>query len=78
MNDATLEQLVKLRASGETLPSTVTIRGQAVETRRFLQTYRHDYRDASPAIACYITAIERPLMCEAALALGNAERDRMR
>ena len=40
MNEATLERLVRLRASGEMLPSTVTVRGQAVDTRRFIEAYR--------------------------------------
>jgi hypothetical protein len=68
-HDQTLERLVKLRASGEPLPATVSIGGRAVETRRFLEAYRFDKREASPGMTAHIATVERPLMCEAALSL---------
>jgi len=67
--DETLERLVKLRAKSAPLPATVSISGNAMETRRFLERYRFDRRVASPAMAAHIPTIERPLVCEAALSL---------
>ena len=67
--DQTLERLVKLHANGGPLPKTVNAGERAVDTRRFLESYRFDTRAASPAMAAHISAIEHPLMCEAALSL---------
>ena len=67
--DKTLERLVKQHANREPLPTTVHLDGGAVETQRFLETYRFDRRAASPAMAAHISAIEHPRMCEAALSL---------
>ncbi|MGY3589010.1 hypothetical protein ACVIGB_002035 [Bradyrhizobium sp. USDA 4341] len=68
-HDHTLERLVKLRANGEILPSTVNVQGRMVETRRFLEGFRFDKREASPTMTARIATMERPLMCEVALSL---------
>lgn len=67
--DQTLERLVKLHASGEPIPTTINVDRCAEETRRFLESYRFDKRAASPVMMAHMSAIERPLMCEAALSL---------
>jgi hypothetical protein len=67
--DKTLERLVKQHANGEPLSTTVNVDGRAVQTRRLLESYRFDRRAASPAMIAHISAIEHPLMCEAALSL---------
>jgi hypothetical protein len=64
-HDQTLERL----DNGEPLPATASVGGRAVETRRFLEAYHFDKREASPAMTAHIATVERPLMCEVALSL---------
>ncbi|MGY4570800.1 hypothetical protein [Bradyrhizobium sp. USDA 3256] len=61
--DQTLERLVKQRANGEALPATVNIHGRIVDTRRFLEGFRFDKREALPTMTAHIVRMERPLTC---------------
>ncbi|MCK1611037.1 MULTISPECIES: hypothetical protein [unclassified Bradyrhizobium] len=67
--DQTLERLIRLHANRDPLPATVKVGGETVATRQFVEGFRFDRREATPAMSAHIANVELPLMCEAALPL---------
>jgi hypothetical protein len=67
--DMTLNRLVKLHQKRMPLPTEVTVDGELIDTKRYLESFRSDTREAWPAIAEHIEHVQRPLVCEVALSL---------
>jgi hypothetical protein len=67
--DMTLNRLVTLHQKRTPLPAQVTVDGEQIETKRYLESFRADNREAWAAIAGHIETVQRPLVCEVALSL---------
>jgi hypothetical protein len=67
--DKTLSRLVTLHQKRMPLPAQVTVDGEQFDTKSYLESFRSDKREAWPAIATHIGAVQRPLVCEVALSL---------
>lgn len=67
VNDAKLTELVKMQMAGATLPKHVVIDGERIDTRRFVDRFELDRREAWASIGQLVEhVIERPLVCEVA------------
>lgn len=67
--DKTLNRLVTLHQKRTPLPANVTVDGEMIDTKSYLESFRSDTREAWPAIAKHIETVQRPLVCEVALSL---------
>jgi hypothetical protein len=67
--DMTLNRLVTLHRKRTPLPAEVTVDGERIDTKSYLESFRSDKREAWPAIAGHIENVQRPLVCEVALSL---------
>jgi hypothetical protein len=67
--DMMLSRLVMLHRKRMPLPTEVIIGGEQIDTKSYLESFRSDTREAWPAIASHIEAVQRPLVCEVALSL---------
>lgn len=65
--DSKLTELVKMQMAGATLPAHVVIDGERVDTRRFVDRFELDRREAWESIGRLVHhVVERPLVCEIA------------
>jgi hypothetical protein len=67
--DKTLNDLVTLHQKRTPLPANVTVGGELIDTKSYLESFRSDTREAWPSIAGHIEHVQRPLVCEVALSL---------
>lgn len=67
--DMTLSRLVTLHQKRLPLPVSVTVDGELIDTKSYLESFRPDKREAWPAIAGHIETVQRPLVCEVALSI---------
>jgi hypothetical protein len=68
--DMMLNRLVTLHQKRLPLPAEVTVDGELIDTKSYLESFRSDKREAWPAIVGHMETIQRPLVCEVALSLG--------
>ena len=68
--DMTLNRLVTLHQKRTPLPSSVTVDGELIDTKSYLESFRSDKREAWAAIVGHMETVQRPLVCEVALSLG--------
>jgi hypothetical protein len=69
LRDKTLNDLVTLHQKRTPLPTKVTVDGELIDTKVYLESFRLDTREAWPAIAAHVEHVQRPLVCELALSL---------
>jgi hypothetical protein len=67
--DKTLNDLVTLHQKRMPLPANVTVDGELIATKSYLESFRNDTREAWPFIAKHIENVQRPLVCEVALSI---------
>jgi hypothetical protein len=63
-----LQSVAKYRAGGNQLPATIRVGGREFDTRRFLESFQGDKRQAPQGIAAY-ASVTNPSVCEVALGL---------